>query len=414
MPQPTSKQTLYALQDAVIARLQAMNDAQWASAKLCGSTALARFCLDHRISYDLNFVIPEGFKAGALAVALKKAGIDFETQSLVDDARLANQLHGYVVHQGQRLKVSFIEDAYSALYPVLKKKLAKAMVQTECVEALYHRKLRTVSGPAREGDSFAGGRQTARDLFDLYVLSQRVMPLRPFMQSLPYAFPSAAFDNGLAHMPWFELMDELAEISCDAQWAQAKDVSFLQNALYQQIVAGIILDRDAQVRPEPWALVSKKIYWDRDVTLATWRDKVTEGHRSYLPAAIAVLTPVEFVRFYGLANFKTHWPTLRAKLPDASQAHAGVYDLAWSRAMGGGWNLKPSAQFLSLPTKRRAFMTQVACTPGKSIYEIAQLRTMQYRRAHDHATYLVEAGQIKCVEVLENGRRKKQLFPTCK
>jgi Nucleotidyl transferase AbiEii toxin, Type IV TA system len=245
MSQPSSKQTLYALQDAVIARLQAMNDPQLANAKLCGGTALARFWLDHRVSYDLDFFIPEGFKAGALAVALKKAGIDFEAQSLVDDARLANQLHGYVMHLGQRLKVSFIEDAYSALYPVLKMKLAKNTVQTECVEALYHRKLRTVSGPAREGDSFAGGRQTARDLFDLYVLSQRVMKLRPFMQSLPYAFPSAAFDNGLAHMPWFELMDELAEISCDAQWAQAKDVSFLQNALYQQIGAGIILDGDA-------------------------------------------------------------------------------------------------------------------------------------------------------------------------
>ena len=54
--------------------------------------------------------------------------------------------------------------------------------------------------------------QTARDLFDLYVLSQEVMPLRPFMQSLPSAYPAAAFDNGLASMPWFELMDELAKI----------------------------------------------------------------------------------------------------------------------------------------------------------------------------------------------------------
>ena len=233
---------LYRLQDAVLAQLQRMNDPQLSGAKLCGGTALSRCWLGHRVSYDLDFFLPEGFNAGRLAVALKRAGVDFEARDLVDSLDKANQLHGDVLLEGQRLKVSFMEDAYFSLFPVLEAAMGVCTVRTEAVHGLYHRKLRTVSGHAAHGDSFEGGRQKARDLFDLYVLSQMVMPIRPFMASLPYAFPSAAFDNGLASMPWFELMDELDEIICDPKWTHAKSVDFLQNALYLQIGASLIVD----------------------------------------------------------------------------------------------------------------------------------------------------------------------------
>ena len=160
----------------------------------------------------------------------------------MDGLDKANQLHGYVLLDGQRLKVSFMEDAYFPLFPVLEAAMGTGTVRTEAVQGLYHRKLRTVSGHATQGDSFEGGRQKARDLFDLYVLSQVVMPIRPFMATLPYAFPSSAFDNGLASMPWFELMDELDEIICDPRWNEARAVDFLQNALYAQIGASLIVD----------------------------------------------------------------------------------------------------------------------------------------------------------------------------
>ena len=219
-----------------------MNDPQLLGAKLCGGTALSRCWLGHRVSYDLDFFLPEGFNAGRLAVALKRAGIDLEAKDMVDGLDKANQLHGYVLLDGQQLKVSFMEDAYFSLFPVQEAAMGAGSVRTEAVQALYHRKLRTVSGHAANGDSFEGGLQKARDVLDLYVLSQVVMPIRPFMASLPYAFPSAAFDNGLASMPWFELMDELDEIICDPKWNQAKAVDFLQNALYLQIVASLIVD----------------------------------------------------------------------------------------------------------------------------------------------------------------------------
>ena len=233
---------LYPLQEAVLARLQNMGDSQFKSAKLCGGTALARCWLAHRVSYDLDFFLKEGFRSAEIATVLKKSGIVYETKDIVDDPKKANQLHGYILHEGERLKVSFVEDAYFDIYPGVLKQFGGLTVLTEDVPGLYHRKLRTVAGGGSEGDSFEGGRQKARDLFDLHVLSSSFMPIKVFMQSLPYSFPSDAFDNGLANMPWFDLMDELEEIVCDSKWDQAKDVNFLQTALYEQIGATTVLD----------------------------------------------------------------------------------------------------------------------------------------------------------------------------
>jgi hypothetical protein len=80
------------------------------------------------------------------------------------------------------------------------------------------------------------------------------MPIKEFMESLPYPFPSEAFDNGLANMPWFELMDELDEIACDPQWSGAKDIGILQDALYAQIGATALLDgikHEAELEQSP-------------------------------------------------------------------------------------------------------------------------------------------------------------------
>ncbi len=252
MSEEMRTEDIYPLQEAVLVRLQSMNDPQLSVAKLCGGTALSRCWLGHRVSFDLDFFLPEGFKAGELAVAMKKAGIDFRTKDIVDDLKRANQLHGYISHEGRLLKVSFMEDAYFTLFPAVEKSFGGGLVRTEEIPGLYHRKLRTVAGHGSEGDSFEGGRQTARDLFDLYVLSQAFKPLVEFIESLPYAFPSAAFSNGLASMPWYDLADELGEIICADEWARAKDVAFLQSALYEQIGAVLVGDEWVEEsRPTP-------------------------------------------------------------------------------------------------------------------------------------------------------------------
>jgi hypothetical protein len=176
-------------------------------------------------------------QAIALSVSLKKGGIQVEVTDIVEDRYKANQLHGFVVHKGERLKVSFIEDAYFDVYPVIVKELGGLAVRTESVEGLYHRKLRTVCGRLNEGSEVVGGRQTARDLFDLYVLSKACMPIREFIATLPCAFPTDAFDNGLSGMPWLDLAEELHQIRCAPAWEEAKDMARLQDALYAEIGA---------------------------------------------------------------------------------------------------------------------------------------------------------------------------------
>jgi hypothetical protein len=165
---------------------------------------------------------------------------------------------------------------------------------------------------------------------------------------------------------------------------------------------------------ETWATLSKKVFWDRDVPLAKWRQGIAAGHRAYLPASIATMTPAQFIRFYGLDAFKRTWPTLRAGLPAATLQHAPIFDLAWSQAVGGGYNLVPTPDYYTLSPKRRAFLTHIAKTPGQSIYQAAKDLGMQYRRAHDHAQWLAATGKIRTVEATHNGRRQKKLFPPSK
>ena len=231
-----SKSHLYATQDRVLSQLLGMRDAQFAHAKLCGGTALARFWLDHRISYDLDFFFPEGFRAGELARACKQAGLNLQVTDLVDDLKRANQLHAYIQTDGMgAIKVSFIEDAYYTVYPPLKKALGGQKVLTESVEGIYHRKLRTVAGSAGEGDTVIGGRQTARDLFDLYALSKAHVPILPFIKQLPYHFPTDAFCNGLVSMPWFDLADELSQIQASEQWQEATQIELVQVHLLKEV-----------------------------------------------------------------------------------------------------------------------------------------------------------------------------------
>jgi hypothetical protein len=168
------------------------------------------------------------------------------------------------------------------------------------------------------------------------------------------------------------------------------------------------------VKGASWEAVSRKAYWDRDVPLEKWRERISTGHRSYLPDAVSAMAVAEFIHFYGVNRFVRDWPVLRAHLPDKVAEKAGVYDLAWSRLAGGGWNLKPSQDFNAMPARRRQFLVTVARTPGKSIYEVAKSLGMQYRRAHEHAVNLIREGKIRGSDVVEGGHRKIKLYPSYK
>ena len=162
----------------------------------------------------------------------------------------------------------------------------------------------------------------------------------------------------------------------------------------------------------PWDVLSKKAYWDRDVPLATWQQRVREAHRSYLPGAIKAFDPVEFIHYYGVDAFKADWPRLRRSLAaDIARRHAAVFDLAWSRLISGTWNLAPDERVTSMPKRRRDFLFAVARKPGSSIYVIAAMLGMQYKRAHEHAKELSQAGLVLIKPAVQTGRLSNLLFP---
>lgn len=162
----------------------------------------------------------------------------------------------------------------------------------------------------------------------------------------------------------------------------------------------------------PWDALNKKAFWDRDVPLATWRQGVQEGHRSYLPGAVAAFDPVEFIHYYGVDAFKADWPRLRQSVEAGAVQRLPLFDLAWSRLVSGTWNVPPDERIASLPARKRDFLFAVARKPGASIYAIASTLGMQYKRAHEHARDLCEAGLLRMQPSVETGRMRNLLFPT--
>lgn len=216
-----SNQTLYAAQEQFIKLLNnATQDKETLGREvvLCGGTALARCYLDHRISYDLDFFVDGTFDPELLAIKLGKQGIHLNDVQIENSGQFVHQLFGFTNIDGVQLKVSFIEDSYAGMFPRAAIPFGDTEFNIECVEGLYHRKLRTVSGSGY-GDRPLDGRQTARDLFDLYMLDLAVKPMPEFIAEINQAganFPEKAFMSGLASMPWIAMMDDFEQLDFNA------------------------------------------------------------------------------------------------------------------------------------------------------------------------------------------------------
>ncbi len=173
---------------------------------LAGGTALSRYYLHHRVSYDLDFFVGGGFSPEKLSIAIGRIGINLSDVHIESGSVYAHQLHGYANADESIVKISFVEDVYEDMWP--KKKFGNVI--TEEIGGLYHRKLRTLSGSGYGKDT-KGARQTARDLFDAYVLSSQIQPIHSFLiesNQRGANFPQDALCANIMSMPWIDLMDE--------------------------------------------------------------------------------------------------------------------------------------------------------------------------------------------------------------
>ena len=154
---------------------------------LGGGTALSMFYFNHRESYDLDFftksfsikrieeVVDELSKATGYKINLKAEQLSGDVAKiLIYEIEIAEQIF---------LKIDFIEDVYKI---VGKTNLVEG-IPLFSKEDIYLRKIYAACGSFAIIDDigkmqFKGGRQDAKDYFDIYYLSSTFKPLSDFVE----------------------------------------------------------------------------------------------------------------------------------------------------------------------------------------------------------------------------------------
>lgn len=236
---------LYKAQDLLLSDIFENVDKLFSNGELilAGGTALARCYLNHRISYDLDFFTGESFDPPVLQARLRKVGVELEGVSMEFPGTYTSQLHGYVMRDGIAVKISFVEDIFWAQF----ERAVVKDISTEVIEGLYHRKLRTVTGTgptltATGHQGAIGGRQNARDIFDLYVLDKQHQPLPEFLVQINAhgaGVPEDALYQGIGRMPWQDLMDEFELLEVLEPFE--KPTAFEMKAHFDNIIRQLVI-----------------------------------------------------------------------------------------------------------------------------------------------------------------------------
>ena len=174
---------------------------------LVGGTALSSFYFHHRESYDLDFFTKD-FSWRRVNEVVK--GLEQKTGKKVQTAleektkkfaqrRTCEMLLG----NKESLKIDFVEDFLDVLKPFEKVN----GVNVASLDDIYYRKVYAVTGVPDGGDKLGkmktkGGRQEARDLFDLYYLSHTYKRLSSFVQE----FSDHVYIEGL--VTWWQSINK--------------------------------------------------------------------------------------------------------------------------------------------------------------------------------------------------------------
>lgn len=161
---------------------------------LGGGTALSLFYLHHRESFDLDFfskIFSENKIKEIISTIEDSLKVKTEGGQILTSKESARLFRYYVPTgiqkdldiEGNSLKLEFIED----LYPLIKSHdITIDGIPIFSQESIYLRKIYALCGVRALQDEvgkirFIGGRQEAKDLFDVYFLSREFMPLSNFV-----------------------------------------------------------------------------------------------------------------------------------------------------------------------------------------------------------------------------------------
>jgi len=163
---------------------------------LAGGTALSLFYFHHRESFDLDFftkkysekriqhIIDEISNATGVNVnPIKRRIVNDEAKMVVCYVPVKENMALKVDDIEKSLKLDFVEDVYRQIDPMSS---VVNGIPVMSKENLYLRKIYAAFGVVKTEDKtgrekFLGGRQDAKDIFDLYYLSNTFMPLSKFM-----------------------------------------------------------------------------------------------------------------------------------------------------------------------------------------------------------------------------------------
>ena len=152
---------------------------------LAGGTALSRFYFQHRDSYDLDFFSQDyslekirefaGFIEKATGKKMKLIGGNHR------EGFAKISIYELILGKNDALKIDFVKDVLPLAGPLKR----VDGIDILSLEDIYLRKIHAVSGVLPQTDKigqkrFAGGREEARDLFDLYRLSSTYKRLSRF------------------------------------------------------------------------------------------------------------------------------------------------------------------------------------------------------------------------------------------
>ncbi|MCK5219425.1 nucleotidyl transferase AbiEii/AbiGii toxin family protein [bacterium] len=155
---------------------------------LAGGTALELYYLKHRFSWDLDF-FSSTYNLREISMIISAIEKDYGTAPILenetDNPRYARMQIYTLQIEGlsDPLKIDFVEDTLP-LEPNVKR---FKNVPVYAIERIYVQKLAAITGvqlkPDVIGREILTGRSEARDVMDLYCLSQKIEPLHSFLRT---------------------------------------------------------------------------------------------------------------------------------------------------------------------------------------------------------------------------------------
>ena len=175
---------------------------------LAGGTALSLYYYQHRESFDLDFFTTEFSGERVLnIVSGMESHLDVKIESLgeqMKDSFAKMAVYLITFRDGFECKIDFVEDFIKHINPVKTVDGIKIL----SLEDLYLRKIYTIAGNIRSQDLIGrettiGGRQDAKDFFDVYCLSSTSCALSDFV----FTYGDATLIEGL--IQWFHTYDRM-------------------------------------------------------------------------------------------------------------------------------------------------------------------------------------------------------------